>query len=178
MALRRDHRDPQPTEDRLLEVDASMQGTLSFKEPVKLRINGQFDGKLDTRGSLTIGDKAEVKATIRGDLVTVMGQFQGEIVASKAIELVPPASVSGTLRAPVIIMREGAVFNGQCDMSGAGAAAPGWLTVDDIARYLEVEHSAVMEWAASGRIPAVREGNGWKFERSKVDEWIASERIK
>jgi len=41
--------------EKILDVDASMQGTLAFKDPVNLRINGKFDGKLDTKGSLTIG---------------------------------------------------------------------------------------------------------------------------
>ena len=53
MALRR-----KPDEDgqlRLLEVDASMAGTLSFKDPVNLQINGQFEGSLDVRGVLTVG---------------------------------------------------------------------------------------------------------------------------
>ena len=45
------------SDEKVLEVDASMTGTLTFKDPVNLRINGRFDGTLDTKGSLTIGEK-------------------------------------------------------------------------------------------------------------------------
>ena len=51
----RRRREEEPKE-KILDVDASMQGTLSFKDPVNLRINGKFEGKLQTKGSLTIGE--------------------------------------------------------------------------------------------------------------------------
>ena len=44
---------PEDREDKILDVDARMQGTVVFKDPVNLRINGSFEGKLDTRGNLT-----------------------------------------------------------------------------------------------------------------------------
>ena len=36
-----------PVREKILDVDASMQGTLSFNDPVNLRINGKFEGKLN-----------------------------------------------------------------------------------------------------------------------------------
>jgi len=44
-----------------------MQGNLSFKDPVNLRINGRFEGNLEVRGTLAIGSTAIVKADILGD---------------------------------------------------------------------------------------------------------------
>ena len=35
-------------EDKFLDVNATMQGTLRFDDPVNLRINGKFEGTLDT----------------------------------------------------------------------------------------------------------------------------------
>ena len=46
------------------------------------------------------------------------------------------------------------------------------------ARYLEVEPTVVTDWAQEGRIPAVRESNGWKVDRRELDEWIANGKIK
>ncbi|MFH1644925.1 MAG: polymer-forming cytoskeletal protein, partial [Candidatus Omnitrophota bacterium] len=51
-----------PLEEKVLDVDASMQGSMVFKDAVNLRINGAFDGSLDTRGKLTIGEGAVVCA--------------------------------------------------------------------------------------------------------------------
>ena len=36
-------------EERVMDLDANMQGTLSFKEPVNLRINGKFEGNLEMK---------------------------------------------------------------------------------------------------------------------------------
>ena len=35
---------------KVLDVDASLQGNLVFKDAVNLQINGSFEGKLETKG--------------------------------------------------------------------------------------------------------------------------------
>ena len=64
-------------QEKILDVDASMQGTISFKDPVNLRINGSFEGKLDTRGNLTIGENAKVTANINGDNIVIAVDHRG-----------------------------------------------------------------------------------------------------
>ena len=49
-------------QEKILDVDASMQGTITFKDPVNLRINGSFEGKLDTRA---IAGSATIRGNIR-----------------------------------------------------------------------------------------------------------------
>ncbi len=165
--------------EKIIEVDASMQGSLSFKEPVNLRINGRFDGTLDAAGSLIISEGAEVKATIRGELIVVGGSLTGDIIASRRLELGPSARVSGKITTPSLIVREGATLDGQIEMRATGkSAAGGLVTSEEIAHYLEVDVASVVEWAASGRLPAQRDGNNWKFDRAKVDEWLAQEKTK
>ncbi len=68
-------------EEKVLDVDASMQGTMVFKDPVILRINGKFEGSLTTRGNLTIGENAVVDADIEGDDITIAGVVNGNINA-------------------------------------------------------------------------------------------------
>ena len=38
---------------KVLDVDASLQGNLVFKDAVNLHINGNFEGRLETKGDLT-----------------------------------------------------------------------------------------------------------------------------
>ena len=90
MGLRR-HHEESSTEERWLEVDAAMTGTLTFKDPVNLRINGHFEGTLEAKGQLSIGPKAQVHATIRGESLTIGGAVQGEMIASSRIELLSSA---------------------------------------------------------------------------------------
>lgn len=169
-------------EEKILDVDASMQGTLSFKDPVNLQINGKFEGTLDTKGALTIGEKAFVNANIIGDEVTIAGRVTGEIVANKSLKLVAPARVDGTIKTPLLYVAEGAVLNGNCQMTGdvkvLSKGHVDLMSADEVARYLEIEPSLVYEWATQGKLPAVRTGDTFRFDKTKIDEWIASERIK
>lgn len=176
MAFRRGKEDGS-TEARWLEVDASMTGTLAFKDPVNLQINGRFEGTLDTKGNLSIGDKATVKATVRGEAISIGGTVQGSVTATSHVELLSSARVEGKLISPRVIMKDGAVLNGTLEMTGGGSASP-WMNVEELARYLEVDEATVTQWAQSGRLPSQREGSSWRFERAKIEEWLAQEKIK
>ena len=55
-------RDKKHEVEKTLDVDASMQGSLIFKDPVNLKINGRFEGTLNTKGNLMIGEHATVNA--------------------------------------------------------------------------------------------------------------------
>ena len=176
MALRR-HRPDEAAADKWLEVDASMTGTLTFKDPVNLQINGRFEGTLETKGNLSIGERAEVKATIKGESVTVAGAVTGTIIATSRLELLPTARLTGKAASPRVLMHEGAVLQGSLDMSRDSGEAP-WMTVEELARYLEVEPSTVADWAQSGRLPGQRDNGQWRFERTKVEEWLSREKVK
>ena len=158
-------------EGKILDVDASMQGTLSFKDPVNLRINGKFEGGLDAEGVLTIGPNANVTADIIGDSIIVEGKIRGKITARVSLELLPTAIFDGEIYTFRLIVSEGAIFNGKCQMLGE------ILNTEELARYLEVDINSIFDWANQGKIPAVKQGNDWKFERKAIDSWIASGKI-
>lgn len=163
-------------EEKVLDVNASMQGTLSFKDPVNLKINGKFDGTLDTKGKLTIGDKALVNAEIEGDEIIIEGKVKGNVFAHKSLYIGPNAELSGSIKTPILSVDEGALIQGDIQMSAEGAESV--MGVDDLAKYLEVEKNMVEEWAKQGKIPAQKEGESWRFQKVLVDEWLAKEKIK
>ncbi len=165
-------------EKKILDVDASMQGTLVFKDPVNLRINGSFEGKLDTKGSLTISENASVRADINGDQIIIGGKLTGNITAANSLKLLSTAHVVGDITTPNLCVEPGAIIHGKCQMISTAGAKSNIFNIDELARYLEVETSNILEWANSGKIPAFKEGNDWKFERPKIEEWIAREKTK
>ncbi|MDP2938999.1 MAG: polymer-forming cytoskeletal protein [Candidatus Omnitrophota bacterium] len=165
-------RDRKKGEEKILDVDASMQGTLCFKDPVNLRINGKFEGTLDTKGNLTVGETASIEAHIIGENIIVAGRVKGDIVATQRLVLLPTASVQGEIKTPKLNIVEGAVFQGKCHM------LEDILDADELARYLEIDLNSIMDWASSGKIPAIREGNSFRFERAKIDEWVAAGKIR
>jgi len=158
-------------EEKTLDVDAAMQGTLSFKDPVNLRINGKFEGNLETRGNLTIGTTAVVNADILGDNIIIGGRVKGKITARERLTLLPQAMVEGQIYPAKLNVAEGAVLQGQCTM------LHDFLNAEQLAKYLEVELDSIMEWANSGKVPGNKEGSDWKFERKAIDSWVASGKI-
>ncbi len=165
-------------EEKILDVDASMQGTIAFKDPVNLRINGSFEGKLDTKGSLTIGENAKVKANIQGDRIIVAGKITGDVHATHSISIISPALIRGNLITPRLSVTEGAVIEGQVTMLNlvnAQDSSDVLLTLKDVAQYLEVEARIVEDWAKSGKIPARFDSGNWTFSKVAVDRWIQEE---
>ena len=177
MALIRRRPVEEEMQPRLLEVDASMTGTLSFKDPVNLKINGRFEGTLETKGNLSIGEKAQVKATIQGELISIAGTVEGTISASRRIELLTTARVIGKITTPKLVIQEGALLHGSCEMLKE-LAEPQAMSLEELARYLEVDESQILEWAQTGRLPARREGTQWRFDKRSVEEWLAQEKIR
>jgi excisionase family DNA binding protein len=165
--------------EKVLDVDASMQGTLVFKDSVNLRINGRFEGVLNTKGSLMIGEKAIVKADITGESIIVAGNVTGNITALKSLKIIAPAQVSGDIKSPSLSIAEGATFNGRSDMAAQGGSyLENLMNAEDLAKYLEIDMNLVHEWAGSGKLPGTRDNGNWRFERSKIDEWVAQGKIK
>jgi len=158
-------------EEKTLDVDAAMQGSLSFKDPVNLRINGKFEGNLDTRGNLTIGSTAVINADIIGDNIIIGGRVKGKITAKERLTLLPQAIVEGHIYPAKLNVAEGAILEGQCSM------LYDFLNPEQLAKYLEVELNSIMEWANSGKVPGNKEGNDWKFERKAIDSWVAAGKI-
>lgn len=48
------------------------------------------------------------------------------------------------------------------------------MTASDVASYLKVSESAVIEEAASGRLPGRRLGGEWRFVRMAIVDWLRS----
>jgi len=173
-------------EEKILDVNASMQGNMIFKDPVNLKINGTFEGSLTTKGNLTIGESAEVNADIIGENIVIAGRVTGDIIAEMSLKLISPARVMGDVRTPSLIIDEGAVLHGACHMifdeaelTKLGAKnKKGVMSAEEVARYLEVEVNSVVMWADTGKLRGRRENGGWKFDRSAVDEWVKNEKIK
>ncbi|MFH1753217.1 MAG: polymer-forming cytoskeletal protein [Candidatus Omnitrophota bacterium] len=168
--------------EKVLDVDASMQGNMVFRDPVNLRINGTFEGSLDIKGSLVIGENAVVKANIKGEIVTVAGTVKGDILATTSLSMVPPARVIGNVRTPILSVVEGAIFEGNSrminDKEPRASMPQGVLTTEEVARYLEVDKSLILNWASEGKLPGTKEKDTWKFEKSELDNWIANEKIR
>jgi excisionase family DNA binding protein len=179
MALR-GRKEPELQEDKTVEINAQMQGSLKFKDPVSLKINGEFSGSLDAKGTLSIGSRATVDANISGDNIVIAGKVTGDVIAYKMLTLMPTAVLRGNISTPKLNIVEGAIFQGQCQMQETAETTTddNLLGIDEVAKYLEIDMREIEALANSGKIPAKRTGNDWKFERAQIDHWAASGRVR
>ncbi len=159
-------------EEKTIEINAQMQGTLSFKDPVNLKINGNFNGTLECRGTLTVGHTAFVEAHVTGENIIIAGKVRGDIIAKKMLVLMPTATLTGNISTPKLNIVEGAIFHGKCQM------VEDILNIDEVAKYLEIDMPAIIELAGNGKIPGIKNGDSWTFERSKIDSWAAAGRVR
>jgi cytoskeletal protein CcmA (bactofilin family) len=97
--------------------NVTIDGTVSGGEPCL--IEGTVRGKINLQSDLQIGTKARVEATVHARNVTVEGKVTGDISADDRLELVMTATVDGNIKAPKIIVAEGAKFRGSVDMGSA-----------------------------------------------------------
>lgn len=110
----------------VLAADARFKGEAAFDGSMK--IEGRFEGKIQSRGQLAVAKGAEVSAEIHVGQLHVDGSMQGSVVAGEKIELSSSARVTGDLKAPRLVVSEGATLVGNLTISPeaakTAAAAP------------------------------------------------------
>jgi excisionase family DNA binding protein len=56
--------------------------------------------------------------------------------------------------------------NGEFDM-------PQIMTTKELAKYLKLHEITICKYAAEGKIPAIRIGRVWRFDKEAIDKWIS-----
>ncbi len=49
-----------------------------------------------------------------------------------------------------------------------------WLSLDEIAKYLQVRRESIYRWLVSKKMPGHKVGRHWRFKRSEIDKWVRS----
>ena len=47
-----------------------------------------------------------------------------------------------------------------------------WVSVDEVAKHLDVAKDSVYRWIESRHLPAHKIGRLWKFKLSEIDDWV------
>jgi cytoskeletal protein CcmA (bactofilin family) len=94
-----------------------VSGQLMFQGAA--RIDGNVDGEIQCHETLTIGDGADVRGKISSQVVIIRGKVEGNVTAREKVELLAPARLVGTIKAPRLTVMEGVVFDGDCSMGVA-----------------------------------------------------------
>jgi len=89
-----------------------------------LEIDGQVEGTVHlTNNELTVGANGHLKAEVNAKSIVVIGRVKGNLTATERIEIQATGVVEGDIRAPRLLIQEGAVLNGGIDMTKEGSAS-------------------------------------------------------
>ena len=82
-----------------------------------LRIDGHLTGRISSdKGTLIVSSGGRVDADIEVATAKINGVVNGDITASERLELGRTAQVQGNIQTPVLVIEQGAVFEGSCRM--------------------------------------------------------------
>lgn len=84
-----------------------------------LYIQGRIEGTVDLKQhNVTVGPEGRVKANIKGRMVTIEGEVDGDVRGQEQVALRAASKVNGDIVAPRVVLEDGASFLGSIDMSG------------------------------------------------------------
>lgn len=52
-----------------------------------------------------------------------------------------------------------------------------WMTVDDVAEYLQVSKESIYKLAQRRKIPAAKVLSQWRFKKADIDKWVEKRKI-
>jgi cytoskeletal protein CcmA (bactofilin family) len=80
-------------------------------------VEGLVEGTIRITGPLRVSPGGTVKATVSAQSVVVAGELVGDCQATERVEIEAAGRLIGNIRAPRVVIVEGATFRGNSDMS-------------------------------------------------------------
>jgi cytoskeletal protein CcmA (bactofilin family) len=93
-----------------LEIEGEIEGDED------LVIQGRIQGKIMSKKDLTVDNSGKVEATITTKNLAVSGMLVGNVVASERVEVRKEGKMIGDIKAPRVIIADGAKFKGNIEM--------------------------------------------------------------
>lgn len=95
----------------------TIEGTVDGTDD--LVVHGTVKGKLSTSKGVTVAKSGKVEADVNATAVEIVGALSGGIVAKGKAEITAGGRMIGDIKAPRIMIADGAKFTGNIDMGGA-----------------------------------------------------------
>lgn len=98
----------------ILGADVEVYGDLKVSGSVLLY--GKVFGTVVSKGSVRTGTGSYIKGDVKSDNAVINGHVEGDVIASGKVTLGPHSHLMGNLTAGILIVQEGARFEGLCNM--------------------------------------------------------------
>ena len=99
----------------VIGAKTQFKGEITGTEPVL--VEGLVEGTVRITGPLRVGPGGTVKATVSAQSIVVAGEVVGDCQATERVEIEAAGKLAGNIRAPRVVIVEGASFRGNSDMS-------------------------------------------------------------
>jgi cytoskeletal protein CcmA (bactofilin family) len=86
------------------------------------RISGQVNGELEVKGKCIITQSGRVKGDLKANDADISGKADGNVIVSNKLFLRENAHVTGDIKTKTLLIEEGALFDGVCQMSNDSSA--------------------------------------------------------
>ena len=82
--------------------------------PTDIRIDGTFEGRVQSKGRVVVGESATIKGDIVCENVDLWGKVDGNLFVKDTLSLKEGCIVDGNLHIRRLAVELGATFNGNC----------------------------------------------------------------
>ncbi len=105
----------------IVGASAKIEGKLDIADSIQIEC--EVGGELTVGGKLVIGEKGVVNANVQTVDAVVMGQYEGNMVASGNVEIAETGRVTGNIETDSLVISKGGFFNGNVVKSKGDEAA-------------------------------------------------------
>ena len=82
--------------------------------PYDIRIDGTFEGKIQSKGRVVVGESAHIKGDIICENIDLWGKVEGNLFVKDTLSLKEGCTMNGNLHVRRLSVELGATFNGSC----------------------------------------------------------------
>jgi cytoskeletal protein CcmA (bactofilin family) len=99
----------------VIGAKTTVKGEITGDEDVL--VEGAVEGQVRISRDLRVAASGSVRANVEANSVIVSGEVLGDCTAAVRVDIQSTGRLTGNIRAPKIVIAEGAVFRGNSDMS-------------------------------------------------------------
>jgi cytoskeletal protein CcmA (bactofilin family) len=97
-----------------LGKETVFEGKMTFEG--LFRLDGRFEGEIFESGTLIVGETALIKGKVGVQSIIINGHVEGDLHAKGRVEIHAGGKFYGNLLTSSLIIHEGGIFEGQCQM--------------------------------------------------------------
>jgi cytoskeletal protein CcmA (bactofilin family) len=105
----------------IIGKDTTISGTVEVTGT--LRVDGVLKGDVNVSDTIAVGPTGTVEANVKTKNAVVSGAVKGNIHASERVELQAKANITGDLVTKSLVIEQGALFHGNCNMKQAATTS-------------------------------------------------------